>query len=690
MASINISWDYLTVPIGEHWADEYINWAFLDELYTKGHKKFGGTRSNRWFPQEDDNGLGDLRFFRKGGDIRPLLSTSLKIEKSDGSAVFVRVLYLSPAAESMLPVEDVFPEDGYVDGSGNYAYGIPVPKTRANPNLKLNGKGANTCVAGDCEFVCITTSGNMSFQGRARYVKTWYFLTEPVIFLRQILSECAMYANDAFLSNMLFYARLNGTSDILWERLIHMDKFTDDVTGFGGWYDYTKHPFKTRVEAYVNETGKTWPDYYHLTYSVDERLNRGQLASDYLNYGFGVSVVTPEPNVKTILKEVKGDPKKSFVIDADITDFRFADPPRAVCLLKSKGALISADDDIKYSRQMQRMTEAQSACSLVLQRRQKREGASENLIRIAKLENLIGDGPLVTTYLDDETFPSEGVRGEEGGSFELTLNEIRTFIRAIEKMNEVNPLKGPRNKQKPFAIQKAKSMGIAEFPENALTVAIGGDAMYMRKAYDEYGENIAEKLKLQEARDKKAKAYQQAKEAAAINEAAAYVMAKESLDQMTIDQLKEQLERFGVDTKGTKAELQARLKKLVSKDRYAEIAQVSIGAFDRAVKKYKAQVEKGSKKKDKVSNPKARGSNKFTAPRMGWSASDAEFNGNPKRMSTDVFAVRERGKWYLVMVSDNRAIHIDGVQEWSSRDHLRYDLMEHGYDLDSSNRLIML
>jgi hypothetical protein len=59
-------------------------------------------------------------------------------------------------------------------------------------------------------------------------------------------------------------------------------------------------------------------------------------------------------------------------------------------------------------------------------------------------------------------------------------------------------------------------------------------------------------------------------------------------------------------------------------------------------------------------------------------------------MSTDVFAVRERGKWYLVNVSDNRAIHIDGVQEWSSRDHLRYDLMEHGYDLDSSNRLIML
>lgn len=197
-----------------------------------------------------------------------------------------------------------------------------------------------------------------------------------------------------------------------------------------------------------------------------------------------------------------------------------------------------------------------------------------------------------------------------------------------------------------------------------MTVAIGGDAMFMREAYDEYGENIAAKLKLQEARDKKAKAYQLEKEAAAINEAAAYVMAKESLDQMTVDQLKEQLEKFDVSTKGSKDTLQARLKKLVSKDRYAEIAQVSSGVFDRAVKKYRKQVEKGSKKKGKVSNP--------------------------KRMSTDVFAVRERGKWYLVNVSDNRAIHIDGVQEWSSRDHLRYDLMEHGYDLDSSNRLIML
>mgnify|MGYP001235887490 CR=1 FL=1 len=90
---MELKWKYLTAPLGRHWADKYIDFEFLDTLYTKGHRFFGGKGKKRWFPQVD-NGLGDFRFQTASGNLRPLLSSSLKIEKSDGSAVFVRVLYL--------------------------------------------------------------------------------------------------------------------------------------------------------------------------------------------------------------------------------------------------------------------------------------------------------------------------------------------------------------------------------------------------------------------------------------------------------------------------------------------------------------------------------------------------------------------------------------------------------------------
>ena len=82
---MEISWKYLAgTPIGKHWADRFINFDYIEKQCRK--KQLG-------LP---DPGLGAFRFSTEHStDIRNLFGTSKKVQKTDGSPVFVRVVFLS-------------------------------------------------------------------------------------------------------------------------------------------------------------------------------------------------------------------------------------------------------------------------------------------------------------------------------------------------------------------------------------------------------------------------------------------------------------------------------------------------------------------------------------------------------------------------------------------------------------------
>lgn len=310
---MDINWGYLTqTDIGAHWADRYINFEYIADQV--GKKKLAICKK----------GLGDYMFQTRSGKLRSLLGTSQKIEKTDGSAVFVRILYLSPDRESDIPLSKVFPQTGWKD-RGSVIKGVPVPTKRLNPD---------TCpYSGECREYCIVTGYRMKLNTRVRYAKTWFFYCQPIVFLRLLLSEIAVYSEQSFISNMLFYPRLNGTSDILWERFIDMDSMVNDMRGLGGFYDYTKWSYKARV-VQGERKGIPFPDYYHITFSVDEKPRSDQYARGWLKHGYGISIVMSKENQKKFLKMAGRYP---FIVDADKTDFRFNDPPRALDTLYSKG-----------------------------------------------------------------------------------------------------------------------------------------------------------------------------------------------------------------------------------------------------------------------------------------------------------------------------------------------------------------
>ena len=361
MISSKLNWKYLAqTPIGKHWADKFINFEHL--MYEVNKKENDFTKETGF----TDPGLGDFRYITQSGNLRNLLGSSMKIEKADGTAVFVMILYMSPSDESDIPIDALFPDKGWKYGKIEGA-GVPIPgKTHwvdkdgkkvgatkkdkdgkllrvkkvfarrpleAEITVKIN---PNMCrFAGSCRAYCITTGGKMPMHVPTRYAKTWFWLTQPIVFLRLILTEIAVYARQAFVSDMQFFPRLNGTTDILWERYIDMDGLVKTFPGLGGWYDYTKWGYNTRVKKW-KDLGHRFPKSYHLTFSVDEKLGSDKYARKWLEHGTGVAIVMTKANQQKLRTLSKRHP---WIIDGDKTDFRFADPPSSLVTLHNKGEL---------------------------------------------------------------------------------------------------------------------------------------------------------------------------------------------------------------------------------------------------------------------------------------------------------------------------------------------------------------
>lgn len=189
--------------------------------------------------------------------------------------------------------------------------------------------GYNTCpkATAGCKAACLNTAGrggmfrkgeNTNVIQEARKRKTRMFFEERDGFMEWLEQDINKAIRFAAKQGLKPVFRLNGTSDLSWEKikLKGSDKNVFEMFPNVQFYDYTKVP-KRKTSQYKN---------YHLTFSAADGNDKD--VDWALSQNMNVTVVFDK-----IPEEYKGRP----VFNADDTDLRFLDPRGVVLGLKAKG-----------------------------------------------------------------------------------------------------------------------------------------------------------------------------------------------------------------------------------------------------------------------------------------------------------------------------------------------------------------
>lgn len=176
--------------------------------------------------------------------------------------------------------------------------------------------GHDVCPASSegCRNVCLVSAGRgaMTSVQQARIRKTNLFFEDREVFLETLNKDITIFKEYCDYVSLQGYVRLNGTSDIKWEDYL-------DFTGYPSlrFYDYTKIVGRDIVEI---------PN-YRLTFSRSENTTDEDIHQS-LGLGNNVAVVFDE------LPETYLDYP---VIQGDLSDLRWEDPPGVIVGLKAKG-----------------------------------------------------------------------------------------------------------------------------------------------------------------------------------------------------------------------------------------------------------------------------------------------------------------------------------------------------------------
>jgi hypothetical protein len=188
--------------------------------------------------------------------------------------------------------------------------------------------GWNTCAqaSAGCIAACLNKAGRgglFSNVQEARIAKTRVYYTDRDGFMAQLVAEIAALSRKATKRGLRAAVRLNGTSDIPWERIpvaghANIMAAFPDVT----FYDYTK----------ITKRALSWargdmPTNYHLTFSRTES-----------NHADALAVLAAGGNVAAVFRKALPEAWAGVsVINGDETDLRFTDPKGVVVGLKAKG-----------------------------------------------------------------------------------------------------------------------------------------------------------------------------------------------------------------------------------------------------------------------------------------------------------------------------------------------------------------
>lgn len=192
--------------------------------------------------------------------------------------------------------------------------------------------GYQVCALADgCEKPCLNLAGRggMFKKGestnriqQARIRKTRQFFEQREWFLARIVKEIQNTIKYALKHNLIPVFRLNGTSDLPWEKfrvIVDGVEYRNLMEAFPQvqFYDYTKIP------------GRKLPSNYHITFS--------RSAKNELNV---VKAIAQGMNIAVVFDNKKPMPETFLgrkVINGDETDLRFLDQKNVVVGLKAKG-----------------------------------------------------------------------------------------------------------------------------------------------------------------------------------------------------------------------------------------------------------------------------------------------------------------------------------------------------------------
>jgi len=210
----------------------------------------------------------------------------------------------------------------------------------------------NVCVKASaaCIEACLNTAGRANPKmdkkrtiQAARIRRTKFFKRERPLFFVTLVLEIQNLINAALRANMTAALRLNGTSDLRWDKLKikNTNTFLDGKTIMEIFpqltiYDYTKYTYSERPT-------ESLPNNYHLTYSYSENTKAVDVKENII-HGRNVAVVfnnclnkyrkschskcvCPMPKTWQGIK----------VVDGDISDLRFKDEQGVIVGLRAKG-----------------------------------------------------------------------------------------------------------------------------------------------------------------------------------------------------------------------------------------------------------------------------------------------------------------------------------------------------------------
>ena len=199
--------------------------------------------------------------------------------------------------------------------------------------FKQNSMGKNVCshASKGCSEACLFSSGFGGLYAiveEGRINKTEYFLANRTAFLEQLFNEIIKLENKHNKNGDNLCIRLNGTSDIAWEKFkIKDNKSIIELFPNIQFYDYTKNYLRfDRILA----------SNYHLTFSRSEE-NEEQVER----------LLAKGNNVAVVFDKLPETYKGYKVVNGDLSDLRFKDEENVVVGLKYKKMTSKGADNKK-------------------------------------------------------------------------------------------------------------------------------------------------------------------------------------------------------------------------------------------------------------------------------------------------------------------------------------------------------
>lgn len=205
-----------------------------------------------------------------------------------------------------------------------------------------------------CTAACLNTAGRGVFRNvqASRLAKTKWYFEDRAGFMAQLIKDVEALIRKADRAGLIPVVRLNGTSDIPWERVPAGDE-ASIMALFPGlqFYDYTK----ITKRALAHARGE-FPANYHITFSLTE--DNDAAAIGVLRAGGNVAAVfkptedghlppsmVADHTSKFLFRCAQAAAKGSWpVIDGDATDLRFTDEDevkvQGMASLKHSGVVV--------------------------------------------------------------------------------------------------------------------------------------------------------------------------------------------------------------------------------------------------------------------------------------------------------------------------------------------------------------